>query len=108
MKQSKAELSYITSSKDFHNKSNGQVSGSPLYGFMFPAFNERVTDINSALFFANKTENGSADRLAKALFGCELPAGEETTREKFTESCGLRWVMSAEWKLSVSCRANWH
>lgn len=114
VKQSKAELSYITSSKDFHNKSNGQVSGSPLYGFMFPAFNERVTDINSALFFANKTENGSADRLAKALFGCELPAGEETTREKFTgvmrtalgDECGMEVVRQLQSELALMTEAS--
>ena len=114
VKQSKDELSYITSSKDFHNKSNGQVSGSPLYGFMFPAFNERMTDINSALFFANKTENGSADRLAKALFGCELPAGEETTREKFTgvmrtalgDECGMDVVRQLQSELALMTEAS--
>ena len=109
VKQSKDELSYITSSKDFHNKSNGFVSCAPLYGFMFPAFNERATDVNSALFYAAKNENGSADRLANALFGCGLPAGEESTREKFSgvmraalgEECGMETVSQLQRELAA-------
>lgn len=109
VKQSKDELRYITSSKDFHNKSNGYVSCSPLYGFMFPSFNDRATDINSALFYAAKNENGSADRLAKALFGSELPAGEESTRTKFSDvmrtalgdECGMETVRQLQRELAT-------
>ena len=48
------------------------IAGAPMAGFMFPAFNDRSTDLHAALLYAG-TSDGLQFDLTYNLFGSELP-----------------------------------
>ena len=58
------------------------IVGAPEAGFMFPAFNERSTDIHAALFYA-KNANALQGDLINALFGSETPVTAEQKKNAF-------------------------
>lgn len=98
VKQSKEELSYVTDSKDFHNKCNGYVSKSPLAGFMFPAFTGRTADIGGALVYAPKMAYLQTN-IFTGIFGCEAPDGQAVERQNFASA--LRTAMGEECALDT-------
>lgn len=53
VKQTKANLHYVAESKEFHDGGITQVAGAPALGFLFPAFDNRATNIYNALFYTH-------------------------------------------------------
>ena len=84
VKTGKAELGYDAAAKSFHTAALGQILTAPSMGFLFPAFEERSTNLYGALFYS-KDVNDAHDDFIDAVFQASvpMPAGEQ--KEKFQE-----------------------
>lgn len=61
--------------------------GAPVKGFLFPAFNDRNTDIHAALYYTKKTEE-LQEQLTQALFGVNIPLSAEAQKSMFQKILG--------------------
>jgi len=72
VKQTKANLHYVPEEKLFHDGAMNQMVSAPVLGFLFPAFDNRSTNIYNALYYTKDTKN-SQDALIEALFNTPVP-----------------------------------
>ena len=82
VKQAKANLRYIAEEKEFHDGGLAQVACAPEIGFLFPAFDNRTTNIYNALFYTHSTKV-SNETLISALFNVEAPKPAEQQKKSF-------------------------
>lgn len=82
VKQSKPALRYMAESQEFHDSGVSQQICAPEYGFLFPSFDDRRTNIYNALFYSHnpKQEN---DALVDALFKVEAPKPAYQQKKSF-------------------------
>lgn len=82
VKQSKPVLRYMAESKEFHDSGVNQQICAPEFGFLFPAFDNRATNIYNALFYSHnpKQEN---DALVDALFRVKAPRPAAEQKKSF-------------------------
>lgn len=85
VKESKAELGYIVEEKEFHTFITPQIISSPELGFMFPAFDDRSTNIYNALFY-NKNTAVVQEALIDAIFKTEAPMSLPEQKEVFSNA----------------------
>ena len=72
VKQTKANLHYVPEEKTFHDGAMNQPVSAPEIGFLFPAFDNRSTNIYNALYYTrNIKENQEA--LIEAVFNTPVP-----------------------------------
>jgi len=79
---SKPGLSYNEVQNTFQNRVRDWVVSMPELGFLFPAFNDRSTDIHSALYYS-KDADDLHDSFIEQLLGCPLPLAAEYQKESF-------------------------
>ena len=79
---SKPGLSYDETENTFRNRTRDWVVGMPELGFLFPAFNDRSTDIHSTLYYS-KNANDLHDAFIEQLLGCPLPLAADFQKETF-------------------------
>lgn len=79
---SKPGLSYDAGANEFHNRVRDWVVGAPDTGFLFPAFNDRATDIHSTLLYKKNPEESHGE-FADAILGCTLPLSAGIQKEAF-------------------------
>lgn len=79
---SKPGLSYYDDTNQFHKRIQDWVVNMPSNGFLFPAFNDRSTDIHSILYYSKDTEELQND-FVDQLFGCRLPLSAGVQKESF-------------------------
>lgn len=82
VKLSKPALSYYADENNFHERIRDWVVEMPDCGFLFPAFNDRSSDIHSLLYYsknAENLENGITDN----LLGCTAPLTAGNQKEAF-------------------------
>jgi hypothetical protein len=79
---SKPGLSYDADTNEFHNRVRDWVVNMPENGFLFPAFNDRCSDIHSALFY-NKNPEEPHQEFADGILGCGLPLSAGSQKETF-------------------------
>ena len=79
---SKPGLSYIAEANEFHNRVRDWVVNMPETGFLFPAFNDRGSDIHSALYYSKNTEELHPE-FADGILGCPLPLSAGGQKETF-------------------------
>ena len=72
VKQTKPNLRYVSEEKEFHDGGAAYVVAAPETGFMFPAFDNRATNIYNALFYTHSPKD-SHQALVEALFRVEPP-----------------------------------
>ncbi|MBQ3192402.1 MAG: DUF4317 domain-containing protein [Oscillospiraceae bacterium] len=72
VKQTKANLHYVPEEKLFHDGAMNQMVSAPVLGFLFPAFDDRSTNIYNALFYT-KDVKSSQDALIETLFHTPVP-----------------------------------
>lgn len=82
VKQTKANLRYIAEEKEFHDGGIAQVVCAPELGFLFPAFDNRATNIYNALFYTHSTKV-SNQTLIDALFNVQAPKPAEEQKKSF-------------------------
>jgi len=104
---SKPGLSYHELDNTFGNRIRDWVVGMPDVGFLFPAFNDRSTDIHSTLYYS-KNGNDLHDSFIEQMLGCPLPLPAGTQKESFQaiieetlgESCDYETVRTIHENLS--------
>ena len=72
VKQTKANLHYVPEEKLFHDGAMNQPVSAPVLGFLFPAFDDRSTNIYNALYYTHDIKV-SQDALIEALFNTPVP-----------------------------------
>lgn len=79
---SKPGLSYYDETNQFHKRIQDWVVNMPTNGFLFPAFNDRSTDIHSVLYYSKDSEKLNDDFVTN-LLGCQLPLSAGGQKESF-------------------------
>ena len=72
VKQTKPNLHYVPEEKLFHDGAMNQPVSAPVLGFLFPAFDNRATNIYNALYYTHDVKT-SQDALIEALFNTPVP-----------------------------------
>lgn len=79
---SKAGLSYNAESNCIQDRIRDWVVDMPDKGFLFPAFNDRSTDIHGVLYYTKKSEDLQPE-LIEQLLGARIPMSANTQKETF-------------------------
>ncbi len=82
LKPSKAGLMYNPVDNSLENAMRNMMVEMPMNGFLFPAFNERMSDVHAALYYTKKPSELN-DSLLMDVFGCEIPATAGKQNEMF-------------------------
>ncbi len=104
---SKPGLSYDAVENTFHNRSRDWVVSLPETGFLFPAFNDRASDLHSVLYYSKNPEE-LRESFVDCLLGCPLPMSAESQKETFQaliedtlgEDCGIELVKNIHEKFT--------
>ena len=68
----------------FHERGTDWVAAAPEVGFLFPAFDDRATNLYGALYYTKNTDN-SYEEFVSAVFNLQPPMPAGTQRETFRE-----------------------
>ena len=82
VKQTKANLHYVPEEKQFHDGNMANVVSAPELGFLFPAFDNRATNIYNALYF-NKSVKENHQAFADAIFCTPVPKPAHEQKQSF-------------------------
>lgn len=101
VKQTKANLHYVAESKEFHDGGIAQVAMAPALGFLFPAFDNRATNIYNALFYTHDSAL-SHQGFVDAVFNTQTPKPAAEQKKSFEallastlkEECSLEVVQT--------------
>ena len=107
VKQTKANLHYVPEEKLFHDGAIQNLVSAPALGFLFPAFDNRSTNIYNALFYTRDIKAGQ-DQLIEALFNTAVPKPAAEQKKSFEallstclgEECSLDVVQTVHDQLS--------
>ena len=84
LKLAQPALNYKFAENYFSAAANGGIVSAPEVGFMFPAFDNRATNLYAALYYTkNAADNHS--QFAKAIFDIEPPMPAAAQKETFSE-----------------------
>lgn len=109
VKQTKSTLCYDAQTKEFHDGGIAQVAAAPETGFLFPAFDDRATNIYNALYYT-KSPKDNHEKLVQELFCVEPPAPAFQQKKSFeallcaslAEECSLEVVQTVHDQLCQS------
>lgn len=83
VKDPKGALRYLAEEQNFRAASTGSILGAPQMGFMFPTFDDRMTNIYRALYYTMSSADVHQDFL-KAVFNLDkLPMAANTQKNAF-------------------------
>ncbi|MDY4509476.1 MAG: DUF4317 domain-containing protein [Candidatus Faecousia sp.] len=82
VKQTKGGLHYIPEEKTFHDGAGSQMISAPALGFLFPAFDNRSTNIYNTLYYTHDVKT-SQDALIETLFNAPVPQPAEEQKKTF-------------------------
>lgn len=85
VKSRKAELGYDTGENQFHLGQAVPVVGAPELGFLFPAFDDRHTNIYNALFYSRNTDMMYREFI-DAVFRTRSPMAPGEQKEAFNDA----------------------
>lgn len=108
VKLSKPGLSYNAETNHMENRIQDWIVEAPDTGFLFPAFNERNSDIHELLYYAKNPEILQVDLIDQFL-GCRTPLSAKTQKETFQtlieetldNTCNFETVMNIQENLNV-------
>lgn len=106
VKQTKANLHYVADEKTFHDGGMNQPVAAPEVGFLFPAFDNRSTNIYNALYYTHNTKENQ-DALVEALFNTPIPKPaaeqkkcfEDLLTDSLGEECSMDVVQTVHEQL---------
>ncbi len=109
VKQTKPALRYVAEDKEFHDGGIAQVPAAPEVGFLFPAFDNRATNIYNALFYTRSVKENHGD-LVNTLFCVDAPKPAAEQKKSFEallgaslqEECSLEVVQTVHEQLCQS------
>jgi len=87
VKQTKPTLHYIPENKEFHDGGITNVVSAPEIGFLFPAFDDRATNIYNALYYTHSPKD-SHEAVAQTLFHVEIPQPAYEQKKSFEALLG--------------------
>ena len=101
VKQTKAVLHYDPSSREFQDGNMVNAVAAPEIGFLFPAFDNRATNIYNALYY-NRSPKDNHEELVNALFNTPVAKPAQEQKESFEgmlsaaldEECSLEVVQT--------------
>ena len=104
---SKPGLSYNAEENAFQNRIRDWVVALPETGYLFPAFNDRSSDIHSTLYYSKDPED-LKEGFVSELLGCPLPLSAGGQKETFQalieetlgEDCDIEVVKNIHDKLT--------
>ncbi|MCB6343689.1 DUF4317 domain-containing protein [Enterocloster lavalensis] len=107
VKLSKPGLSYKPPTNTIENSTRNWMVGSPDMGFLFPAFNDRNTDLHSLLYYSKNPEKLNVQLIDEVL-GCTIPLSAKSQKETFQaiveetlgENCDFETVKNIHESLS--------
>lgn len=79
---SKPGLSYDAVANEFHNRVRDWIVEMPEVGFLFPAFNDRSSDLHSTLYYTKNPEEPHSE-LVDQVLGAALPLTAGSQKETF-------------------------
>ena len=82
VKQTKATLHYVHEEKLFHDGAMLDQVSAPVLGFLFPAFDNRATNIYNALYYTRDIKENQ-DALIEALFNTPVPQPAAEQKKTF-------------------------
>lgn len=82
VKLSKPGLAYKAEDNRIENRIRDWVVEEPMHGFLFPAFNDRGSDIHGMLYSSRKPEELQPD-FVQGVFGCQMQLSAESQRDAF-------------------------
>ena len=75
-------MHYVPEEKLFHDGAMNQLVSAPALGFLFPAFDNRATNIYNALYYTRDVKAGQ-DALIEALFQAPVPQPAAQQKKTF-------------------------
>ena len=84
VKQTKATLHYEPESKEFHDGGISNVCAAPELGFLFPAFDNRSTNIYNALYYTHSPKE-SHEAFVDAIFHAPIPRPAVEQKKSFED-----------------------
>ena len=107
VKETKPALNYNNQESRFHLQSAGNVVGAPELGFLFPAFDERTTNIYNALYYTRdmgENHRGFVDAIFKTPVQMPALVQRETFQgllgDTLGDECSYEVVQSVQDKLT--------
>ena len=82
VKETKANLHYVPEEKLFHDGAMNQLVSAPALGFLFPAFDDRATNIYNALYYTRDVKEGQ-DAFVAAIFNTPVPQPAAEQKKTF-------------------------
>lgn len=87
VKQTKPVMSYVPAEQEFHLRDAGAVVMLPELGFLFPAFDDRSTNLYGALYYTRDSRD-SHEEFVDTVFHTELPMPATAQKEAFQSMLG--------------------
>ena len=82
VKQTKPNLHYIPETKEFHDGGMLNIVSAPELGFLFPAFDNRATNIYNALYYTHSPKE-SHEAFVEAVFNAPIPKPAAEQKKSF-------------------------
>ena len=82
VKPAKSELKYDSENMDFRSISSGHIAQNPEMAFMFPSFDDRATNIYSALYDVKNPDN-IHQAFIDTIFQADIPMSAEEQKNSF-------------------------
>ena len=82
VKQTKPALEYVAQEKAFHDGGISQILSAPVLGFLFPAFDNRSTNIYNALLYTKDVKQNHEDFIT-SVFNVKAPMCANEQRQSF-------------------------
>lgn len=98
VKQTKANLHYVPEEKNFHDGGITNVVAAPELGFLFPAFDNRATNIYNALYYCHNTKENHPG-FVDAIF--HTPAPKPAAEQKKSFEALLTTALDKECSMEV-------
>ena len=107
VKLTKATLHYVPEERLFHDGGITNVVANPEIGFLFPAFDDRATNIYNALYYTRSVKENQ-DAFVDAIFHTQIPKPAYTQKKSFeailsnalAEECSMDVVQSVHEQLA--------
>ena len=87
VKLTKPALSYYINENAFHNRREDWIVAAPELGFLFPAFEDRSTNIYSVLYYSRDIAEIHPE-FVDAVFRCDIPMSAAAQKETFESILG--------------------
>ena len=82
VKQTKPNLHYVPENKEFHDGGMQNIVSAPELGFLFPAFDNRGTNIYNALYYTHSPKE-SHEAFVEAVFNTAIPKPAAEQKKSF-------------------------